>query len=176
MNCVRIFLGLLIAMLWAAQPIPAEAEAYAPFPAETWVYQIEFRRFPEPPQCKEKDGRGRVVKSERYGNVVYTVTGFPAARVLRCSLSNGETFDMDAWYMFDLDDSFWKGPVEILKRGETQKVHARTKYRRMARGVETVYTFHTVTGVHEERSYDRDIYHALHPERKHLVTTGRWKD
>lgn len=155
-------------------PVMASAADYAPYPAESWVYRVDFRRFPEVPQCREINGRGTLGFSHRGSTATYTLRGFPEARQLTCTLSNGKSFLLDAWYMFDLDTG-WKGPVELMKRGEIRGVRAKLTYKRAARMVEARYHFDTYKGKYVENGLPSYIFWALHPEYKPVDTGRRWK-
>ena len=150
----------------------ASAETYAPYPAETWVFKVEFRRFRDIPQCAEEKGRGHLTKQTGGGRATYVLTGFPQARRLVCKLSNGQSFIVDAWHLFDIPEDGWKGPVEMMKRGDIREITARATYKKKAHMVDGYIDFETYKGRYRENAFWSEIHYALEPCPRKV---GRWE-
>lgn len=162
----------LVSIVLCLTTVTASAETYAPYPAESWVFTVEFRRFRDIPDCAEEKGRGQLTQKAGGDRATYVLTGFPQARRLVCKLSNGKSFVMDAWFLFDAPEDGWKGPVEMMKRGQIRDISARVTYKKKARMVDGYIDFITYKGKYRENAYWSEIYHALVPYPREV---GRWK-
>lgn len=162
----------LVAFVLSLMAVATNAETYAPYPAESWIFTVEFRRFSDIPECAEEKGRGHLTKKAGGRRATYVLTGFPQARRLVCKLSNGQSFVMDAWFLFDAPEDGWKGVVEMMKRGEIREITARVVYKKKAQMVDGYVEFVTHKGNYRENAYWSHIYHALQPYPR---AVGRWK-
>lgn len=152
-------LALAVALV-AGGTVPAAA--FGPYPHDTWTFTLEFKRFPVEAICREKFGRGKLVKKKGGRNSRYELTGFPEASVIACALPNGGTFDVDAAWYFDLpDDGFWKGTVELMGPGDIRAVRAVYTYKGIGPFVDGTYYFETIKGRFKEAGGSTDMYEAL---------------
>ncbi len=142
--------------------LAAPAQAFGPYPHETWAFTLEFKRMQMTPTCHEEFGRGKLVRKKGGRNPVYELTGFPAASVIACTLPNGGTFDIDAARFFDLPaDGFWKGPVELMGPGDIKSVRAIYSDKRGGLFIDGTFYFETIKGRIREHGGSEDMYHAV---------------
>lgn len=86
----------------------------ASYPAQSWEFKVEFKRFPWDIDCVENNGRGTLTQKRSGRLVSYRLSGFPAADGLICTVNN----DPKRRFTINVDNLFGVGRKKRVMGGE----------------------------------------------------------
>lgn len=148
----------------------------AAIPPEEWEFNLAFRKFPFLIECQEAKNRGTLRKQVSGRNVKYTVTGFPAADTIVCTVPNGRSFSFDMKFLFGQGNK-----KRVMGRnyfeGEIRRFDATYIYRRNAPGFDSYNSkvvIHSVFGKEKTGMFSEEMLYAIFPGREKWPKK-RWK-
>ncbi|MEQ9694017.1 hypothetical protein [Shimia sp. SDUM112013] len=185
MKRVSLGLGVLALSLHMLAPSAAKAQniraatPQANYPPESWVFNLQFRRFPWSIDCREENGRGKLTKRGSGGTVTYKLTGFPSADRLLCTVNN----DPKRVILIDVDNLFGVGRKKRVMggeyfEGEVNRVDLKVQYQRNAVGYGSHKAHarrYTVFGKDRIIYADDTMLYGFFPQRRYEQTKKRWK-
>lgn len=151
----------------------------ANYPPESWVFKLEFRRFPWPIDCREFNNRGTLTKRGSGRIWTYELSGFPAADGLYCTVNKDpkRVITINAAHIFGVGRKKRVMGGEYFE-GEVKRVDLKVKYQSNAVGYGSYKGYaHRYTVFGKDRIiYSEDsMLYAFFPERRYEQTKKRWK-
>lgn len=148
----------------------------AAIPPEEWEFNLIFRKWPYVVECGEAKNRGKVRKQVSGGTTKYTVTGFPAADTIVCTVPNGNRFSFDMKFLFGEGNTKRRMGREYFE-GEIRRFDAIYKYEKNYHGPDSYNSkvvIHSVFGKEKTGMFTDEMLYAVFPERKSWPKK-RWK-